>query len=64
MYVNYEIDGYSMKFQAGPFSEKDIEAERSDIAGYSGVTSCYIVSSRDPKRTLIGGSAQAEQGGQ
>lgn len=51
LYLNYAIG--SDLFQAGPYDAHDADWERSDIAGYAGVSNVYPTQHRDPSRRLI-----------
>jgi hypothetical protein len=51
MFINYTITG--VDYQAGPFSPEEVEAHQRDIAGYAGVTQCFVVLHRDQRRNLI-----------
>jgi hypothetical protein len=54
MYVNYEVQGFAVGFQAGPYDVGEVEWHRFDIAGYEGVHTVTVVDRRDETRTLSG----------
>lgn len=57
-YVNYTVDygngAGPTDFVSGPYPEKDIDLQVSDIKGYCGISNCYKTTFLDPKRQKVG----------
>jgi len=41
--IKYEVEGYDGTYQAGPYSESEVESQKADIAGYEGVFNVQVV---------------------
>jgi hypothetical protein len=45
--VKYRITGFPNEITAGPYSEKEAQSQRDDIAGFEGVEYAVIVPAKD-----------------